>query len=323
MRRPLPVTAGREHLSQLALDEWYAEIRRLSVGYITARPGVDRRILERATVLRRELAGLSTGYRKAGQAADLCLYQGLLSGICAYASLDLGFPDAAVTQSRATFLMGELAGHDGLRAWALGTRSLIARFQKRYDEALGYVRQGFQYANSGTALVRLRSGEGQTLAHMGDAEGAVRSLELARAARDEVRTPDVANGLFYFSEAKQAYYSGSSLQWLPGERNAASAQQESERAIQMFRAEDPESRSLADELLAHVYVANSRLTLGEIEGSLEALRPVLGLPPDDRNSWHVMRMRQIASRLADRRFAGSRIAVTAMGEVSAFASPGH
>lgn len=133
----------------------------------------NRKILQRATILRSALKGLATLYRKPSQAADIYVMIGLLSGICAYASLDLDHPDEAMAQARASFIMGDLADHDALRAWALGTRSLIARFQNNYAEALGYAREGLQYATSGTALVRLRCGEGQTLAHMGDAAGAV------------------------------------------------------------------------------------------------------------------------------------------------------
>jgi tetratricopeptide (TPR) repeat protein len=242
---------------------------------------------------------------------------GLLSAICSQACLDLGYPEEAMTQARASFMMGELVGHDGLRAWVLGTRSLIARFEGRYDEALSYARRGLQYATGGTSLVRLRCGEGQTLAHMGDATNAIDALNLAKDAREHVNSTDVTDGLFSFSEAKQTYYSGSSLQWLSGGKNAKAAEAESVRAIQMFQEATPGNRS-GDELLAHVYLGNSRLTLGEIEGSMEALRPVLDLPVPERNAWQRKRMNQIASRLQKAGFSNSRLAVSARDEISSF-----
>ena len=87
----------------------------------------------------------------------------------------------------------------------------------------------------------------------------------------------------------------------------------------MFRA--PENRALADELLAHVYLGNSRLTLGEVDGSMEALRPVLDLPVSERNSWQRKRMRQIASRLRSGYFSDSALAISARDEISAFVAP--
>ena len=228
-----------------------------------------------------------------------------------------------MTQARASFIMGDLVGHDGLRAWIFGTRSLIARFQGRYDEALSYARRGLQYATSGTALVRLRCGEGQTLAHMGDATNAIDTLNLAKDAREQVNSTDVVDGLFAFSEAQQTYYSGSSLQWLPGSRNAKAAETESMRAIRMFRESLPGNRS-GDELLAHVYLGNSRLTLGEVEGSIEALRPVLDLPVPERNAWERKRMREIASRLDNASFSDSRFAISAREEILSFTEvPGN
>jgi tetratricopeptide (TPR) repeat protein len=314
----LTMSAGRELIDSLAMEEYFEEVRRLSVAYNASTAGVDRYVLEKATELRGTLQKLTSAYREPSQSADLYLMIGLLSGICSYACLDLGYPDEAMAQARASFMMGDLAGHDGLRAWALGTRSLIARFQGRYDEALRYARRGLRYATSGTALVRLRCGEGQTLAHMGDADNAIDALNLARDARENVSSADVVNGLFTFTEAKQTYYSGSSLQWLSGDKNAAAAEGESARAIQMFQQAGPEDRSLADELLAHVYLGNSRLSLGEIEGSMEALRPVLDLPMPERNAWERKRMRQIASRLDRASFSDSRLAISAREEISSF-----
>jgi tetratricopeptide (TPR) repeat protein len=314
----LTMSAGREVIDPLAMEQLFDEVRRLSIAYNASTAGVDRQVLERATALRGNLQRMTAAYRDPSQSADLYLMIGLLSGICSYACLDLGYPQEAMAQARASFMMGGLAGHDGLRAWALGTRSLIARFEGRYSEALSYARQGVQYATSGTALLRLRCGEGQTLAHMGDAANAIGALNLAKDARGHVNSADVVDGLFTFSEAKQTYYSGSSLQWLSGEKNAAAAEAESVRAIRMFQQADPENRSLADELLAHVYLGNSRLTLGEIEGSMEALRPVLDLPVPERNSWQRKRMRQIATRLEKASFSDSRLAISSRDEISSF-----
>lgn len=319
----ITVSAGREIIDSLAMEQFFEEVRRLAVLYNASTAGIDHLVLERSTELRCILQELATAYRDPSQAADLYLMIGLLSAICSQACLDLGYPEAAMTQARTSFIMGDLVGHDGLRAWILGTRSLIARFQGQYDEALSYARRGLQYATSGTALVRLRCGEGQTLAHMGDAANAIDALNLAKDAREHVNSTDVVDGLFTFSEAKQTYYSGSSLQWLSGGKNAKAAETESMRAIRMFRESLPGNRS-GDELLAHVYLGNSRLTLGEIEGSMEALRPVLDLPVPERNAWERKRMREIASRLDRSRFSDSRFAISAREEISSFTEvPGN
>lgn len=313
----ITMSAGRELIDPLALEQFFDEVRRLAVAYNASTAGIDGYILKRASELRGTLQILTAQYREPSQSADLYLMIGLLSAICSQACLDLGYPDEAIAQARASFMMGELAGHDGLRAWVLGTRSLIARFQGLYGEAQDYVRRGLRYATAGTAVVRLRCGEGQALAHLGDAPGAIDALNLAKDAQEHVNSADVTDGLFAFSEAKQTYYAGSSLQWLSGEKNAKAAEAESMRAIQMFQEANHGNRS-GDELLAHVYLSNSRLTLGEIEGSMEALRPVLDLPVPERNAWQRKRMQQIASRLKRASFADSRLTVSARDEISSF-----
>jgi tetratricopeptide (TPR) repeat protein len=311
-------SAGQEVLDPLVIEQFFDETRRLSVLYNSSTAGVDRQILEKATVLRSALQKLATVYRRPSQTADIYLLTGLLSGICAYACLDLGYPEEAIVQSRASFMMGDMVGHDGLRAWALGTSSLIARFRGNYPDALDYARRGIQYATTGTSLVRLRCGEGQTLAHMGDSANAIHYLNLAKEAREHVASPDVMDGLYSFSETKQTYYSGSSLQWLPGVGNAKTAEAESERAIKMFQEAGSEANPSGDELLAHIYLGNSRLTLGEIEGSMQALRPVLDLPLPERNAWERKRMQQVALRLERGNFSNSKLATHARDEISAF-----
>jgi len=311
-------SAGQELINPLMIEQFFDDARHLSVLYNSSTAGVDRQILERATLLRSAIQKLTAVYRKPSQSSDLYLMTGLLSGICSYACLDLGYPEEAMAQARATFIMGDMIGHDGLRAWAAGTRSLIARFQGRYTDALEYARQGIQYATTGTALVRLRCGEGQTLAHMGDSASAIHYLNLAKEARENIVSSDVVDGLFSFSEAKQTYYSGSSLQWLPGDRNAKAAEAESTRAIHMFQETSPDNEHSGDELLAHIYLGNSRLTLGEIEGSMEALRPVLDLPSAERNAWQRKRMQQVALRLKREGLSDSRLAISARDEISAF-----
>lgn len=316
----LVTAAGRDRLDPSVLGQAWDDITRM-LGVYASAAGADLQVLQEATALRQALQEMTSPYREKSQSADIFLLSGMLSGICSYISLDLGKAAAATVQARAAFAMGDLAGHDGLRAWSCGTLALISRFEDRYAESLRCIERGLPYATGGTSLARLRCGQGQTLAHMGDAEGAVRCLNLARDARESIASPDVAAGVFTFSEAKQRYYCGSSLQWLPGVRNARAAAEESAEAIRMFRASNPASRGLSDELLSHVYLGNARLTLGQVDGTMSALRPVLSLPTEERSAWHRKRVQQIGERLSRGRVSGSRLAIEAREEIAAFTGP--
>jgi len=60
-------------------------------------------------------------------------------------------------------------------------------------------------AGGGTAAPRLLAGQAQSLANLGDADGAHRALTTAETARDRAGS-DELGGLFTFSPAKLAYY---------------------------------------------------------------------------------------------------------------------
>ena len=293
----------------------YATADDLAIRYLTSPPAP---ILAEAHERRRQLLLMLHDQIPPAMARDLYLVAGLLSGISAYACLDLGHPDAATAQAEAGHVCAAYAGHDGLRAWMYGTQSLIARFEGRYAQALDLARRGLEYATSGSALDRLRCGEAQSLACLGDRDGARHALALADEAREKLAAPDVAGGIFTFSEAKHAYYSGSGLIWLPGPQVARVAEEQSRRAIELFAAGPPEQRNLADEALAHVYLGTAKVTLGDLDGVIDAIRPVLDIPPEQRISWQRKRLTRLGDMLHGHRFQRSRVATALQEEISAF-----
>ena len=296
----------------------YATADDLAIRYLTSPPAP---ILAEAHERRRQLLLMLHDQIPPAMARDLYLVAGLLSGISAYACLDLGHPDAATAQAEAGHVCAAYGGHDGLRAWMYGTQSLIARFEGRYAQALDLARRGLEYTTSGSALDRLRCGEAQSLACLGDRDGARHALALADEAREKLAAPDVAGGIFTFTEAKHAYYSGSALIWLPGLEEARVAEEQSRRAIELFAAGPPEQRNLADEALAHVYLGTARVTLGDLDGVIDAIRPVLDIPPEQRISWQRKRLARLGDMLHGHRFQRSCVATALQEEISAFSEP--
>ena len=285
---------GQDSLDPVVLEQFQADTSKLAVKYSTAAPAD---VLREVRDLRTRVFSALTERRQAKE-KDLYLVAGYLSGILAYAVLDLGYPDAAMTNTRSAWMCGERAGHNGLRAWVRGTQSLIARFQSRYEAAYDALQAGLEYATEGTALARLRCGEAQCLAHFGDSKRAHAALNSADDALDAATTADELGGLFTFPRAKRYYYAGSSLIWLPGREDAEAAEEASEQAIQLWQKAPLAERSLADELLVRIYLATARLNQGEVEGVLPALRSVLEAPPEVRSSWQGKRLTRIREILA-------------------------
>jgi hypothetical protein len=166
--------------------------------------------------------------------------------------------------------------------------------------------------------VRLKCGEAQCLAHFEDSAGTHQALNRAKDARDKVNSSDAVGGLFAFSEAKQSYYAGSSLIWLTSHKDARVAEAESINAIQLWRAGPNDDRSHADEALAHIYLGTARVHLGDLDGVLEAIRPVLEIPKQQSVSWHKKRFSRVAEMLKAERYQGSTLANRIRAEIEIF-----
>ncbi|MFB7900492.1 hypothetical protein ACFC1B_29745, partial [Streptomyces xiamenensis] len=307
-------------LAELELDDLAAGAEETAVDYLSSPPAP---MLHRAHALRANALERLRDHRHGPeQRTDLLVTAGRLSGILAYAALDLGDADAAHEHAHAAGRCAQLAGDLELLLWTRGTQSLISRFQSNYGAALDFVEDGIARGGTGvpgTGMARLLSGRAQCLANLGDSPGANSTLDEAEAAHDAVTREDSLAGLFTFSETKRMYYAGSSLIWPGGPGDAARAEREATAAIRSWEAMPVAERSLDDERLAHIYVATARVQQGNVEGAAAAMAPILTLPAQDQISWIVKRAGRVDALLAAPRFRGSaaatdlRAAITALG----------
>ncbi len=303
-----PDAVDLDQLNQAAVD--------LGVAYLgsPARP-----MLEQGSALRSELIRrLTSGAYRRDELPDLYLALGRVSGVLAYASVDLGASRQAAVHGQATYRLADLADNDELRAWARGTQSLIARFDEDYTRAQWYLESGMRHAGVGTSEIRLLCGLAQVAAHHGNTQRALDFLDQAAKVRMHVR-PDSVEGVFGFSQAKEAYYSGSSLMWLPEKRALQIAADRSAVAIEAWQHEPVEQRSLDDEALAHLYQATAELRLGDLDSAMESVRPVIELPEERQISWIRHRIDNVVEILDhDKRYEKSRAAAAARDELAAF-----
>jgi transcriptional regulator with XRE-family HTH domain len=274
----------------------------LAVEYLGSPPGP---MLLRAVEIRSHLLKrLNSGNYRASELSDLYMALGAVQGVLTYAALDLGDSVVALTHASAAWTCGDRIGSNELMAWTRGTESLIMRFDANYTEALRLAVDGLRLPVRGTGRLRLLSGVAQCHANLGDSLGANAALDRALIERQELRTEDPIDGLFTFSRAKQHYYAGSSLMWLENRKDLERAAREAEKAVRLWEAEPPETRSLDDEALARIYAATAHTKLGAVDAAREAVGPVLALPEDRRISWIVKRLGGVADEL-DRRFPRS------------------
>jgi transcriptional regulator with XRE-family HTH domain len=307
-------------LADLDISELQDGVSVTAVDYLASPPGP---MVDRAHVLRGEaFERLRSGHHRPQDRSDLYVAAGRLSGVLSYALLDMGDAEEALAHATAAGRCAEFAGDAELAAWVAGTKSLIARFQGDYGRALEFVQDGYQWVGhgQGTGEARLRCGEAQCLANLGDSRAANSALDAAEDARERIRRPDTLSGLFGFSQAKQSYYAGSSLIWLQGGHDAERASREAVTAIELWQSGPVEERSLDDERLAHIYLATARVQLDDVEGAADAIRPVLSLPVEEQISWIVKRADRLAGMLSAPRYAGNRTALETVEAINALAA---
>jgi hypothetical protein len=307
-------------LADLDISELQDGVSATAVDYLASPPAP---MMDRAHTMRGEaFERLRSGHHRPEDRSDLYAAAGRLSGVLSYAMLDMGDADEALEHATAAGRCAEYAGDAELAAWSAGTKSLIARFQGDYGRALEYVQDGYQWVGSGhgTGEARLRCGEAQCLANLGDSRAANAALDAAEQARERIRRPDSLGGLFGFSRAKQSYYAGSSLIWLQGGHDAERAAREATEAIALWQSGPADERSLDDERLAHIYLATARVQLDDVEGAADAIRPILSLPVEDQISWIVKRADRLAGMLSAPRYAGCRTAEETVEAINALAA---
>jgi transcriptional regulator with XRE-family HTH domain len=307
-------------LADLDISELQDGVSATAVDYLASPPAP---MMDRAHTMRGEaFERLRSGHHRPEDRSDLYAAAGRLSGVLSYAMLDMGDADEALEHATAAGRCAEYAGDAELAAWSAGTKSLIARFQGDYGRALEYVQDGYQWVGSGhgTGEARLRCGEAQCLANLGDSRAANAALDAAEQARERIRRPDSLGGLFGFSRAKQSYYAGSSLIWLQGGHDAERAAREATEAIELWQSGPADERSLDDERLAHIYLATARVQLDDVEGAADAIRPILSLPVEEQISWIVKRADRLAGMLSAPRYAGCRTAEETVEAINALAA---
>ncbi|WP_344581742.1 hypothetical protein [Nonomuraea roseoviolacea] len=264
---------------------------------------------------------LLEGRQRPAETADLFLLSGIISGMLAKASHDLGNPHAAMSQARTAIVCAENAGHDGLRTWVRVLQSMIAYWAGSPHEAARYVEAGAEYASRtrGTASVWLPAQQARVWGVLGHTERVTEAIAQAAEARERVEADELDNfgGIMTFTQPRQLYYAADAMVWLPGaERDAANTARE---AIAAYEEAEEAEQSYSDEAGARADLALARVHLGDLDGAAEALADVLDLPASQRIGGIVASTRRIHSALLAPKYKGGTVATALQQQIEAFA----
>jgi hypothetical protein len=254
------------------------------------------------------LFGLLEQPQRPAHGRQLYLMAGVVGGMLAKASHDLGDPSAALAQSRTAYLCAEQADHHGLRAWISGLQSLVSYWAGRPTEAIRYAQRGAEFAARArnTTSVWLPVSEARAWARLGNAEQTHDAIQRAEDAWSSVRPDelDELGGLATFSRPRQLYYSADALAWLPNQAEAA--ERYSLDAVAAYANPADPDWAFGDQAGSHTDLAIARISRGELEGAIEALAPVLNLPAEQRIRGIITSVQHVHSALTQSPLARER-----------------
>lgn len=281
-------------MADIGVDQIADGVRDLALAY-PAQPLPF--ILNQLVTTQDEIFGLLEQPQRPSHGRQLYFLAGVTSGMLAKASHDLADPQAALAQSRTAWLCAEQADHRGLRGWISGLQSLISYWAGRPTEAVRYAQRGAEYATNSTS-VWLPANEARAWARLGRHEEAKSAIQRAEDAWSNVRPDelDELGGIAAFSEARALYYAADALAWLPNEHQ--SAEQYASRAVEAYSNPAAEHYAFGDQAGSHCDLAIARIHRGEIDGAIEAARPVLDLPADQRIGGIIKSVRNVQEALA-------------------------
>lgn len=296
--------AEGSNVGEATLEQLDADVRRIATDYVHVPP---LPIFAEMLRVRNRIYFLLAGRQKPAATAQLHLLAGVLCGLLANASTDLGYRDAASEQARAAWAYGDIIGHNGLRTWTRGMQALIEYWSGRPQQAVRLAQSARRYADSATARVRLHAIEGRAWSLLGDAQEASRCMSAAAEARESPAGGDFLHdevgGVFGFADTKNYCYAGAAFIHL-GQADAAL--KAAARAVELYAGGPAAQRSYGAESLARVDMAVACVLTRRLDGAADSLAPVLAIPAGLRIAQLGERLADVRVRLGGAEFSGAR-----------------
>jgi hypothetical protein len=167
--------------------------------------------------------------------------------------------------------------------------------------------EGLRYSPDGLTAADAHMRVAQAAADLGDAESARRAVALAHEARAGGHDDEVVQlgGEFSISQATHHYFAGAALMRLGGEERGAA--EEIERAVALYQAGPGPGEQYSVECVARAGsdLAGVRIQSGDLDAAATVLDDVLSLPPAQRVTSVMARLRLVRTELAAPVFRGS------------------
>lgn len=314
------VMAEGNSLGQETLAHIQGEIARIAADY----PRVPLHSLLGDLIEVQDLAHrlLESGKAKPTQARELYLQAAMAAGMLSKASHDLGDPRSAMTQARTAYICADQADHHPMRAWVRGLQSLISYWAGRPEDAVHYATLGTREAAqvTGSTSTWLACLDARAHALLGDRDAVHDAISRAGDRRESAAQDDLDSigGILTFPGPRHLYYVAEAEVLLG--QHSAQVERNAEEAVRAYETASQDEWAFGDEAGARTNLALSRIGSGELGGAAEAIRPVLDLPPAQRNHGIIVSARRVQDALSGPETRTARLSKDLRTEIEVFSS---
>ena len=279
--------AEESNVGELTVEQLQADIERIAQSYLRT---PTRPLFAKSRAIRDRAFALLAGNQSPRQSRDLYSAAGWAITMLAWMSVDLGRPDIAESHTRTAWACAEAADHDVLRGWIRATQHTAAFWQEDFTRAASYAEDGLRYS-AGTARLFLASAASVDHARAGQPDKARDMLDLAQQL--SVRQADSEPGglLLCTPERAEALWADTYLAFGRPEHTSNHA----DRSVALFEAAPYTLRNPGSERMARLQQAKARLLLGQLDGAIEAVEPVLDLQLEYRVRPLIHRLAEVAA----------------------------
>lgn len=321
--RAASITEART-VSSTALQTYRSRLASLSTDFVH-RPAEE--VGPKLHRLWKELSvHLEHGLRQ-HQGREVYLVAGMICVVLAHLCHVRGRPHQGLVHAEAALLWAQDAGHRELLGWTLGTKALLTGSTEGPEAALQLIGHAQDVLRGsprpGSGAIRLACYEARFSAEAGQQErglAAIQASEDATAALGASGAADLdaIGGILSFGEPKRA-----SLCADPYLRFGCAdlAEQHARAAIAGYLTGPAEQCSYGDVALSQLTVARARLSAGNLDGVLDAVRPVLALPGPQRIAPVREQLGRLGSALSTPRFLGAAEAAEIRDRITEFQRP--
>jgi hypothetical protein len=310
----LAALAGESNANSELIAQLYDEIKRLVIRYQTDSPHA---LLPEFADLQEIVFRLIEGRQSPRFTRDLYVLAALVTGMLAETCEDMGDLNSAIMHVRTACMCADRAELNALQVWARAQQALFHYWSGALHDAIRYSRFGAEFATGvrGTAAVRLAAGEARIWAALGNTEASRDALERAQQAEQGLVPDDLdlIGGHLVFTRPRRLYWAADTSLLIHGDSDFA--EQQATAAVEAYTAATPEEYSYNNEQISRADLALARARRADMDGTVEAMRPVLEVPAGKRSN----ALRTISLRVRDAtlvpRYAGSSTANALQEEI--------